>query len=755
MKTKLVLLTTIILIFAMIFAACSSLPTSLSNGSDSNGTTEDGTTGTVTEAEIEAAKEEVESALSEVVNTIYLDEELVAVDEAQQVATVSEEGAVQIDLSSLTAESEIQGATFDGTTLTITSAGTYVLSGTLNGAVVVTEKINDTVRIVLNGAQINTLDSQAAASLLFTKTDALRILTVADGTENAITYTVGEEATNAKGATIQSKKSSLTINGNGTLSVVAEGGEANGIAVKKSLTILSANVTVSATKNGVKADELIEIKGATLTVTAGNDGIKTDIEPEDEEEALAYASDPQAGYIYIENSTITVTAGDDGIAANSCLYIANRAEDVITVTTNGGAPATITETSSDAADGKALKVSGIVLEEGDSETLYPATYPEESEIDNYALVITGGTFVINSNDDAIHSKGNVLVTGGTFTIASGDDGVHAEYLTKITGGTLTVTKSYEGIEGASVEITGGEISVKAVDDGVNAANADLKNYDYNIVITDGVLTVNCSGDGLDSNGKLLISGGTVTVFGPENGGNSALDSENNGTTISGGTVITTCREAMDPVSSTQYKVVANVNLSANTQVTLKDASGKVIVTFTTPKTCANVLISTPDMTAGTYTLTYGNNSTTLTASIGSTGGMGFGGGQGGMQQGGRQSGGKGGFRQGAVGAEGDMTPPALPDGETPSFDGEQPPALPDGETPSFDGNQPPMMPSGEMPDFNGEEPPALPNGEMPSFDGNEPPEMPEGGMGQGGQPPMMPRGGFGQNGFGANDQTAQ
>ena len=633
MKRKWIILIAILTLIAVFAAACSGL-----NGETTTDTSVDGGNGetAVTESEIASARAEVAETLSEEEASDYLSSETVAVSEEQTEDAADEEGAVSIDLSTLTKENAPSGTAYKDNVLTIKAAGTYVLTGTLNGAVSVNKDIEGTVRIVLAGATIKTLDTQATAAIVFKQSDSLRILTIADGTVNEVSDSVGDTAEDGDGAAIQAKKCSLTINGSGTLKVNAIGEDANGIKVKDTLTILSATIEVNAVKNGIKADNAIIVKDASLTVTAGNDAVKTDIEPETEEEALAYAADKTAGYIYIEHSSLTITAGDDGISANNCLYINNGNEDVITVTTNGGAPATVTERSSDAADGKAIKVSGIFIEDEDgNETDYPATYEE-----NYAIVITGGTFVIDSNDDAIHSKGNLLIAGGNITIAAGDDGIHAEYLTKITGGAVTITKSYEGIEGAAVEITGGTLQVTAVDDGVNAANSDLKNYSYYILISDGDITVTCSGDGLDSNGKLLISGGTVKVFGPENGGNSALDSET-GTTISGGTVIATCREAMDTVGATQYMVSANVSISAGTTVTLKNSAGTVIASFVAPKACANVLISTSEMTSGTYTLTYGNSSVTLTASTGTTGGMGGGfggGGMGGMGGGGRQGG---------------------------------------------------------------------------------------------------------------------
>ena len=43
-----------------------------------------------------------------------------------------------------------------------------------------------------------------------------------------------------------------------------------------------------------------------------------------------------------------------------------------------------------------------------------------------SILISGGTFQIDSADDSIHSDVSVTINGGTFTIASGDDAVHAE-----------------------------------------------------------------------------------------------------------------------------------------------------------------------------------------------------------------------------------------------------------------------------------------------------------------------------------------
>lgn len=714
MKQKSIIFIAIILILAIALAACGTVTSTLQSD---NATNENSANVTTTESGGGASSSEngasgettgtpVSLTLSEESATDYLEESAITLTEAQ--TTVSTEDAVEIDLSTLTTDNAPEGTAFKKNVLTISATGTYVLSGTLNGAVSVEKNVVGTVRIVLAGATIHTTDTQNVAAIVFKEASDERILTIADDTVNEISDSIGDKDTEEKeadSAALKAKKCSLTINGQGTLKVLAVGETANGISVKNALTVIGTTLEVTAVKNGIKAGNLISLHEANITVTAGNDGIKTDVEPETAEEAEEAAADKTAGYIYIEKTSITVTAKDDGIAANNCLYIANEEANVITVKTNGGAPEKATSSTSEDADGKALKAAGIVLKEDENETKYAATFEE-----NYAIIITGGTFVLDSNDDAIHSAGHLIISGGTFTIASGDDGIKAEYLTKISGGDITITTAYEGIEGALVEIAGGNITVNATEDGVNAANSDLKNYAFNLYVTGGTLTVNCNGDGLDSNGKLVIAGGNVTVFGPASGGNSALDSES-GTTIQGGTVIATCYEAMDPVGATQYMINANVRISANTLVTLKDASGNVIVSFTQPKACSNVVISTPSLTSGTYTLTYGTSSASVSAVTGQSGGRG---GMGGM--GGQMNGGPGGRRFGEN--EGAVSE-TVPDESFPS-DGQMMPPMGQGG-----------MENAEMPeDFDPSNMPTPPSGEMP--------EIPEGG-----ELPTPPTDGFG------------
>ncbi len=138
---------------------------------------------------------------------------------------------------------------------------------------------------------------------------------------------------------------------------------------------------------------------------------------------------------------------------------------------------------------------------------------------NDSVAIADGTFKITAGKDAIHSvndddqsKGFVYVKDGTFDITAASDGVEGDAFVKIDGGTLTIDAE-EGIEGSYVQINGGTIAIKATDDGINAS---VKSNVYNTVlqINGGDVRVDMAQgdtDALDSNGSLIINGGTVTI----------------------------------------------------------------------------------------------------------------------------------------------------------------------------------------------------------------------------------------------------
>ena len=271
-------------------------------------------------------------------------------------------------------------------------------------------------------------------------------------------------------------------------------------------------------------------------------------------------------------------------------------------------------------------------------------------------VINGGTFTVDSADDAFHTDGSLTVNGGSFTVASGDDGFHADDALIINGGAITVSESYEALEGATIEINGGDIDVTASDDGLNASGGkdgsgnngwdDMFDSDDSawIVIAGGNLTVNAGGDGIDSNGDLTVTGGYTVVYGPTDNGNAALDFGGIGT-ITGGTVIAIGSSGMAQnfgTTSTQASILATLNSTCTGLVTLSDSEGNVILSAETDKTYNSVVFSSPDLEVGeTYTVSAGDSASEITLdSLIYGSGSGMMGGMGGRGMGGQRNGGQ-------------------------------------------------------------------------------------------------------------------
>ena len=170
---------------------------------------------------------------------------------------------------------------------------------------------------------------------------------------------------------------------------------------------------------------------------------------------------------------------------------------------------------------------------------YAITSADSAMTANDTLAVAGGSFQITTNKDGLHSEnsdddtlGAIYITGGSFVIRAGDDAVHAESLLQIDGGSLDITAA-EGLEATYIHINDGQINISATDDGVNAARKSSA-YTPTVEISGGTLTVTMGPgdtDGIDSNGNLIITGGTVNVTAA-----SAFDYDGTAS-FTGGTVI--------------------------------------------------------------------------------------------------------------------------------------------------------------------------------------------------------------------------
>ena len=172
-------------------------------------------------------------------------------------------------------------------------------------------------------------------------------------------------------------------------------------------------------------------------------------------------------------------------------------------------------------------------------------------------------------------------------------------------------------------------ALKATDDGLNAAGGmdgsgfGRRNDTFaasgdtpSIVISGGSVSITASADGIDANGTLEITGGTVIVSGPTYGDTSVLDFDITGT-ISGGTFIGTGAASMAQTFSGSTQGVISVSVgsqSAGTQITLTDDSGNAILTHTPELDFEIVILSCPAIQPSeSYTLSVGNTTQNITA----------------------------------------------------------------------------------------------------------------------------------------------
>lgn len=506
--------------------------------------------------------------------------------------TVESSEAVSIVLNGDSITITGNGATADGRKVTITSAGTYTVNGSLtDGQIVVDTADSETVKLILNGVTIN---NSTTAPIYVANAEEV-VLMLADGSENVVSdgaaYVFPDAETDEPNAAIFAK-SDLTIYGTGKLTVT--GNYNDGIASKDGLIIASGTLSVEAVDDGIRGKDYLVVKGGDITVNAQGDGLKSDNE-----------EDATKGYIAIETGNFTITAGGDAITAQTDVLITDGE---FILTAGGGSNGRIDETTS----AKGIK-AGVNVN------------------------IDGGNFTLNTADDAIHSNTSLVVNAGIFFITTGDDGIHADSTLTINGGDIQIAQSYEGIESAVITLNNGNIHLVSSDDGLNVAagndgsgtnqgpggggpgggpRQDNFTYtgDYWLYINGGTIVVEAAGDGVDVNGAIEMTDGVLIVHGPTQNMNGALDYD--GTfNMTGGFLVAAGSVGMAQApgqSSSQYAALINLNAAqqAGTLVHIQTSDGEEVLTFSPNKSYQSIAFSSPELlNSTTYEIYLGGSST--------------------------------------------------------------------------------------------------------------------------------------------------
>jgi len=512
-------------------------------------------------------------------------------DAADYTWDAAEEITVQFNGDSITAGSP--NVVIDGSTATITAAGTYRLTGSLSdGQVIVETEDKDTVRLILDGVEIT---SASSAPIYISKAEKT-ILVLAEGSVNTITdastYVLADPESDEPNAAIFAT-SDLTITGTGSLEV--SGNYNDGIATKDGLILAAGSITVSALDDGIRGKDYVYVKEGGITITAQGDGIKSDND-----------TDTSKGFITIDLGRIEVASGGDAISAQTNVLVAGGE---LILDAGGGSDTVIDEN---------LSAKGI---KGGS-----------------CVTIANGIVTIDSADDSLHSNNSITINNGVVTLSSGDDGMHADTALSINAGDVRILKSYEGIESAVITLNNGSVKINASDDGINVSGGvdgsgmmpggrpfggkqgpggpppgqDTFNYtgEYYLYINGGLISVDAGGDGIDSNGAIEMTNGIVIVNGPTQDMNGALDYMGV-FKMKGGFLVTAGSAGMAQApdsSSSQNSLLLNLTSAqqAGTTIHIQDSSGKDILTFTPAKAYQSITYSSPYLVTGeTYTVFLG------------------------------------------------------------------------------------------------------------------------------------------------------
>ena len=460
-----------------------------------------------------------------------------------------------IDLANPTAT---DGVSVENGTITITSGGTYRLTGEYSGQVKIEAAKTDTVRLVLDNAKIT--NSTGAAINVVSAAEA--IIYTAAGTTNTVADGANYTATgdDDPDAAIYST-ANLTLTGEGSLSV--EGAYEEGIHTTGGLVIASGTLEVNAANTGIKGKDYVDITGGIVNVTAAQDGLKS-----------TNTDDESLGFTRLSAGSVTVSAGDDGLKA----------------------PHT-------------LEISGGTLNIEKSNEGIEAQY----------INILDGDVTVNSTDDGINaslkdssSDTSSDTTSGTATTGQQTQQNQNGQVQQAPAGGGAAPGGSQGSTGQNQNMpqppAGGTGQPPTDGTMPGGGGGTFEVVDAAINISGGTVTVNAEGDGIDSNGTATFSGGTVTVNGPVSGGNNALDSNGdlllNGGTVTAGSTADMFEAPSSASTSGYLKITDSSALTQGSTVQVTDSSGTVVANYKiTTSGVQLVLVSNKNIVKGqSYTV---------------------------------------------------------------------------------------------------------------------------------------------------------
>ena len=217
---------------------------------------------------------------------------------------------------------------------------------------------------------------------------------------------------------------------------------------------------------------------------------------------------------------------------------------------------------------------------------------------------------LHKYDGAFYSKMSMNILGG-----------------EVGNGVLDIVAENEGLDSElHLTVNGGNVRIRSGNDGINTNEDGVSVTTVNGGSVDILVTGETGeGDGIDSNGWLVINGGNVTAQACAFSADAGIDSDM-GIHITGGNVIATGSMLDKIEDGSQNHAVFQFSRQEGGLYTLKNHQDAIVAQAQITNGFSTMVISSEDLTAGDYTLW--RNDTQLEGM--STGNMGMFGGMGGF-----------------------------------------------------------------------------------------------------------------------------
>jgi trimeric autotransporter adhesin len=480
-----------------------------------------------------------------------------------------------------------QAMTLNGGTIQITASGKAALVATsvasrYNPAYCTA--IKSDASITASGTNITINHTGAGGKGISAGTD----FTMTSGTVNVTTSGAGAVYVNSAG--VNDYYNSTCITSDNTLNV--QGGT------------LTATPSGMGSK-GLASDGTVNLAGGTITITAS--GAATTYSYKSYYDVTYCAGIKSSKAVNIDGATVTLThtgLAGKGISTKDFQLSSGS----LSLTMSGGAGSyTDTTNTVDSYNSTCITTDGALSVLGGTLTTKSTGAAGKGLICNGALTIgsattaptisitTSGAATNYAEAKAVKADGAISLLNGTTTINSANDGMKSETSITIATGTLTISNSYEALEAPIITFNSGTTSVTATNDCINGTKGTVsggteENDGSAVNIKGGVVMAYISGTGdcLDCNGNMTMSGGTVVLQGPASQPELALD-YNGSFTVTGGLLIASGPNSGSMIEPTSSKYTssntycmmctASSTVAAGTLFHVQDDSGTDLVTY--------------------------------------------------------------------------------------------------------------------------------------------------------------------------------